>query len=346
MWRQVLRSYWNALRRFTFDRRARGFVLKITGLVVYVVASLVLFGIVVPFWSAEGPAAHLGFQAFILGTGLIAFFIFRRRGARSSQELRFSLTSGRDLLDASIGSEPNSDAFHGYLTERAVILATLVARAGAEIQSQQSGRANHRAGEFARQVQNKLLREQGLWDKLEENERELMRAPGGSWTTDQQAAVVAWCEQLRLLRWVLRVDTVPTPLAQFPGVDFALDMPISRIMSENGVPAPMVHSADVRLEREMAFVYVARVVSELRFRNLIPDSPDLAGWTDSRDAVIGASTDYLVGSKTVGELADGELLQFFGTMCTRVRYLNYLQDQLDNETADSFDDWASRTMNG
>src|SRR5205807_1866755 len=103
-----------------------------------------------------------------------------------------------------------------YLIERATIIASLVRRAASEVHIQ---RSSARAGVITRQIENQLLRRHGLWEKLEQPELEMVSVEDGLWATQQQNGIVEWCEQLRLLRWVLRLDAELMPLEHFPQPD-------------------------------------------------------------------------------------------------------------------------------
>jgi hypothetical protein len=96
-----------------------------------------------------------------------------------------------------------SPEVRSYLEERALIVASLLARGAGEIYL---GRHQVPEGRqvITRQVQNSLLRGAGLWDKLEQPEADLAGAPDGLWTVEQQNYVPVWCEQLRMMRWTSR----------------------------------------------------------------------------------------------------------------------------------------------
>lgn len=192
-----------------------------------------------------------------------------------------------------------------------------------------------------RQIQNGLLRQRRLWGRLERTEAELMASSEGAWTEEQQNEVVVWCEQLRLLRWVLGADAELMPLAHFPGIDFTLANHISRPHGGEDSQDPIMNSWDVRIERDTALEYGARLVSELKARKLIADSPDLEGWADHlREMSVGASTDYVVRSKTVEQLTDEELMYFAVVTVARERYATYLVEQLSADSALSFSEWS------
>ncbi|MDX2149836.1 MAG: hypothetical protein SFV54_03810 [Bryobacteraceae bacterium] len=312
---------------------------------MYVVAYVAVFGIVVPFRSPEGPVWHYGFYGFIFLTGLLAYFLLRRRNAQAHEALTFSLTTGGQTF-AVASTADDKGAIREYLVGRAVILASLISRAAAEICMQRGVNSIDYPEGIMRQVQNGLLRQRRLWGRLERTETELMGASEGSWTEEQQNEVVVWCEQLRLLRWVLGVDAELMPLAHFPAIDFKLANDISRLYGSEEPHRPMMNSWDVRMDRDTALEYAARLVSELKARKLIADSPELEGWAGHlREISPGASTDYVVGAKTVEQLTNEELMYFAVVTAARERYATYLVEQLSADSALSFSEW-SLTLSG
>jgi hypothetical protein len=196
-----------------------------------------------------------------------------------------------------------------------------------------------------RQIQNGFLRERGLWARLEHSEFELASVADGLWNSVQQNQVVDWCEQLRLLRWVLRVDAEIVPLAHFPHLDFLLAVQLLR----DQVPArhgQTVEAWEVRMEREVALQYAARVVSEMKARGHIQDGPDIANWADEfRAKSLGSSADYLAGAKTIADLGDEELRLLGSFAVARERYAAYLAEQLNSTQPFPFSTWQRNQQN-
>jgi len=213
------KSYWIALRRSGKDKRARSISLRITFWLAYLVA-YVLFLVFMEVNTADGQGIwNAVFYAFIFGTGAIAAMLMRRWHRKQDELLNTSLT-GRAPLHPQDFADASAEV-RSYLEERALIIASLLARGASEIYLQ-----HHRIAEgtevVTRQVHNSLLRGAGLWDKLERPEADLATAADGLWSTEQQNDVLTWCEQLRVLRWVFGIDSEPVPLAHFPKLDFSL----------------------------------------------------------------------------------------------------------------------------
>lgn len=193
---------------------------------------------------------------------------------------------------------------------------------------------------MTRQTQNSFLRANYLWQELEQSELELVSAADGQWSDAQIEHVTEWCEQLRLLRWVLGVDAQPTPLAHFPRIDFSLAL---ELLQEKASLARKrtVQPSDLRVQRDIARQYTARVVAELKVRGLIASGPELEGWADEfRAECLGASSDYLAGAKTIADLDNGAL-RLLGTFSVaRQKYASYLIEQLNAVHPFAFSTWT------
>ena len=189
-------------------------------------------------------------------------------------------------------------------------------------------------------MQNALLCENGLWDKLEQAEADLTSAADGRWSLEQQNQVFMWCEQLRLLRWVIGLDSELVPLAHFPALEFSLSREVLRRGRSQSDKA-LLKSWDVRVQRDVAMEYTARVVAEFKGRGLIAASQELEGWADEfRAKSLGDSTDYLAGARTIGELDDGALRRLGSFAAARERYCAYLVDLLNAIQPFPFSTWT------
>ena len=306
------RSYWIALRRTRKDKRARSISLRITFWLAYLVA-YILFLVLVEVNTAAGQRIwNAVFYAFIFGTGTIAAILMRRWNRKQDEFLNTSLTGRAPLHPQDLADV--SPEVRSYLEERALIIASLLARGLSEIYLQ-----HHQIAEgsevVTRQVHNSLLRGTGLWDKLEQSEAGLASAADGLWSVEQQNDVLTWCEQLRVLRWVVGIDSELVPLAHFPTLDFSLSQEVLR----RGSPLttkPLVKPWDVRVQREIATEYTVRAKS------------------------VGDSTDYLAGERTVGDLDDDSLRRLCAFASARERYCAYLVELLNVTQPFSFSTWT------
>jgi hypothetical protein len=321
-WRRSFwKDYWIALRRSREDRRARAFAFKLTLLLAYIVAYL---GWLTYFITSE-PAG-----GWILVVGVLPAFVVRLLMKRSHQRdddaLNFSIVGNvREQIQVAPSKEVSD-----YLAERTFIIATLVLRGSSEVCLR--NRATPVAAPVAtRQTLNRALRENGLWGKLEPAEATLAGAPDGVWPAEQSnpGVVMTWCEQLRLLRWTLRIDAELMPLAHLPKFDISA---AAAILAVGKIPAPggvLLTSADLLVERDIAGQYAARAIAEMHNRRMLKAASEFDGpAAEFREHFLGPSNDLLVGTKTVEELEDSALRQIGIVAVGRSQYCAYLTSQL------------------
>lgn len=299
----------------------------------------VLFvGILVEVWlwlvvpARQGrKVSQMMFDGLMLVTGLLAAGLISRSNRKQSELLNFSITGKLPRQSEDL----DSPSVRHYLETRAAIIASLLARGAGEIYL-----ATHQvpvgAEIVTRQIQNSALRNQGLWEELEPAEKELMIGADGTWTDGHRAAVIGWCEQLRLLRWTLQLDNELVPLAHQPKVDFAIAQ-----MSRKSDSKPMRSTSDLRVERDISIAYVARVIAELTARSLLVENPERQWTKKLRENLLGQSTDYLVGSQTVADLHERELRALGLVANERAKYAGYLVDQLSSPEPLRFQDWCN-----
>lgn len=345
IWRRSFwTDYWIALRRSGKDLRARQLAVRISFLFIYLIAVAIFY--IIPaialyvrdpkegFWTAC-------FYLVIASSGTIVAFLIRRSHRRQDEMLSFSFSERRRPAS----SDVVSPAVHEYLAMRAHIIAAMLVRAGSEIALRNS---QPTAGTvITRQSLNAQLREEGLWDLLESNEGDLMRASDGGWPDDELPQSITWCEQLRLLRWSLGIDSEIAPLAHFPKVDFELGSQVLRIPEASLRTRKVLRSWDLRTERDIAHAYAVRIVAEMDAKGLIADAGAFKdGLTQVRTKSLGASTDLLVGSETIDDLSDSALRVLLSISTARARYASYLMDQSDALTPAPLHIWVEQTHGG
>lgn len=279
----------------------------------------------------------VAFYVFIFASGAFAAALMRRWHTRQNELLNYSLT-GLNRVDFERGCGVSPEV-RTYLAERLMILASLLSRASSEICV---GESQPPAGlaVITRQIQNTLLRENGLWGKLEQIEGDFSSAPDGSWSAEHRQLVFTWCEQLRVLRWVLGLDFELLPLEHFPKLDYSLARSV--VESRKSLAGnPLATSWDIRVQRNLALAYTARVIAELKVRGLISGSPELEGWADElRAKSLGESTDYLAGAMTIADLEDSALRNLALFAAARERYCSYLLELLNSTQPFPFSTWA------
>jgi hypothetical protein len=326
-------SVWIAVQRSGRDKRARALLTQLSvalGYLLWLAATQLLrFH---QSWKEMGPWT-IAFDTAIYGSGVVAFSVIRwvhRKNHPTTLSLAVSPARTDDEVP---GPAPS---IQRYLAERAAILSSLVRRAASEIDLRRSA-ARHEA--TTRSNENQLLRKYCLWEKLESPELNLVCVADGEWTVHQQNDLVEWSEQLRILRWVLRLDSDLVPLEHFPRPDVRL---ASGIADPQRIPAAemnVLNSWDVRSERDLARLYVARIAAELEVRGKYDVVCD--NWArELRDELYGPSNDLLAGAMTISELADDALMLLAVIASARARYSDYLADQLGAEVAIPYTNWA------
>jgi hypothetical protein len=124
-------------------------------------------------------------------------------------------------------------------------------------------------------------------------------------------------------------------------LDFTLSRDLLRQRAFVRQSKEMLRSRDLRLERESALAYTLRVIAEFKGRGVIPDDPKLADWADQlREVSLGASKDFLAGTRTIAELNDESLRMLGTSAAVRERYTAYLVDLLSAENPFSFLTWS------
>lgn len=328
-----IESFWIVLRRVGRDRRARSALFKLSlallsvvGYPAYIVYTCVIGG----RWQGV-------FYAFIFGTGAMAAILMRRWHRKQDEILNYSLTS--KVNPSSNGVFNLSPSVRTYLEDRALIIASLLARGASEVQIHQ--KLNHEAGGvLARQILNGFLREHGLWTKLEPAEVDLASVADGLWTSSQEGCVVTWCEQLRLLRWALGVDPQIVPLWHCPNLDFRVSQDL---LHEGGIVrgrSSQVGPWDIRMQRDVAVEYTARIAAELKVRGTAPTLADVAGWAEElRAKSLGDSVDLVAGARTVAEMTEDGLRLLGSLAIAREQYASFLIEQSGANEPLVFSSW-------
>jgi hypothetical protein len=322
--RSFWKNIWIALLRSPHDARARALIFKLFLALIFVVG----YGCYLAWMFTRDR-----YTIVMLLPGFAGGFLMRGLARRNeSYQADISITRH---LSAELPKLPSAP-LRGYVTDRARIVAALLDRAGTEIYLK-----DHEVPDgseiIARQRQNQLLIKSGTWQKLRRDEADLLSAPDRAWSQEQCNTSLTWCEQIRLLRWTLRIDDEIMPLAHFPPLDFTLAKLPGEIAETD---TPMLLASELRAEREIAKGYLARLVAESASRKLIHSTPQLDKWSaELRSAVSGPSTDFWIGTRTVHDLDDREVSFLLATANARHDYAAYLVALLGSETPLAYTDW-------
>jgi hypothetical protein len=319
------RAYWRdvtiAVRRGRFDQRARARLFKTAAF--FLLAGM---GLALIWLFLDGNPENSTILIALL-PALAAGSWFITRGTREDPV-----------------TLPIPPAIKQYLEDRTVIIAALLSRSGSEIYFE-SHQLPGGQEIITRQILNGKLRDLGLWDKLDPAESAVMSAPDQTWSREQKQQSIAWCEQLRLLRWTLRIDSEVMGLQHAPQIDFSIARQLLEMklpLSSTRYDRPVVLASwDLRAERDKSDFYAARLFAESCSRNLMELVPRIDGLDSLRESNLGPSKDLLVGSKTVEQIDDSEVVRMTLTAWRRGQYAAYLTDVLSNAAARPFADWEA-----
>lgn len=336
-WRVAFwRHYYISLRRSGRDVRARRFAVGVT-----------LFLLVTPIYGwflyrtlyreGGGGSQALVFYAVLLAFALLARYLMVRSHRKQGGLSAISITApGAETSDRG-GSVP--DCVQEYLEARLTIISGLLARGRGESLAPGERRTPTDAM-ASRQVVNTRVRQKGLWEKLEPQEADLLGREGGTWGPEDLLLVLRWSEQLRLLRWVTRMDAEIRPLAHGVALDFGLaTLPDHNHARPQG-KRPLLNSWDVRVERDIALTYLARIAGELHTRGCLDLVLDNNEWVQPfLRQVSGDSLDLWFGVNTIADLSDNGLRLSGAAIAARERYASYLVDLLGAAQPFSFSEW-------
>ena len=340
IWAKELEACWIALRRSKRDRRARGLLLRIVGVLVGLLVYVTFLVILIR-------DAHMSLWAipsylFIYGCAVLILLALRRSYRRQDAFFQHSLLAAPSRAEGASTSEAVQTTVHQCLVEQTIITAALLARAASEYLFK-SNEIPDGVTIVTRRALIENLRKEELWDKLTVEEGDLLRIPDGEWSSEQVHQMAQWCEHLRLLRWVLRIDAQITPLAHFPKTDVSLSGEIVKHGKALFTGKKLLESWDIRVERNIAREYLLRCLIERQSRGSIHAPPEFAEWAvQARVKMAGPSEDMLAGVKEVGELDNNELTFLQLIAAARENFSDYLIDQVTADHPVDFSAWSRK----
>jgi hypothetical protein len=143
----------------------------------------------------------------LLPPALIVAWLIRRSHKRADSTFI-------KLSDVSNKADPKELTAHReQLAGVALVLAAMIDRAGSEALLK-TKKMPEGVEVITRQKLIAMLRSTSRWDAMSSADRELMMFPDGSWDWHQIHDAFRQIEDLRVLRWVLRIDTYLLPIDQ------------------------------------------------------------------------------------------------------------------------------------
>ena len=334
--RRFCKNWWIAYQRSDSDKRARAYVKSTfaTGARLAYLIIVLLLPLLLTFTAADEKSRKSGWIVFV---GMLI--------SLSVNWLYHILKPKPTLLSEALHAkapEPErvNPELEAYLISRLRILATLAVRGSAELLALQ-GKSDANA-EGARIWANTHLRETGLWDLMEPEERDLATRESNGWTIQECSGVPVWCEQLRVLRWVVGIDPELQPLHWIPvqyGEVASLPPDLATVKL---VRAPW----ETRAVRDEAWSYHIRIAAELHHRGLLDPAslnPGAGAELEKiRGNLLGESKDFLIGSQTVSATNSQTLLEINTVAFVRSNYAAYLTELPGEARVISLKDWRQR----
>jgi hypothetical protein len=317
---------WVALRRFPRDRRARRFILVWSGLVAYTVVYLRVF--LAPLFAA---GTHADFKAAIAPLLLAAVMLTCALAARAfyrSNERRNHIPSLLGDPNPKLNSESSEHPATAHeLWRSTCLLAALLQRAGSESAIHTTTIAPGKEIATRRWQRDRLLT-LGLWHDLPAEIRDLLLLPDGHWTEPQRDSVNALHEYLPGLRWALGLNGTLQPLSRLP--TYRGETILATLDTPHPPTLRLAPTWELRTARDESYAYFDRCWLEAVARRIIGlhleahvlnEASRLKAEIDQHNS---ASTDLLVGARTISELDDITLMRMVVTSHRRWDLLDLL----------------------
>ncbi len=213
--------------------------------------------------------------------------------------------------------------------------AVLVDRAGIELMHGNRKADLARAG-IARRRTLDAAKTSGTWDGLQPAEQDLLLSQEGSWDPGEAWSKVLRVEDVRVLRWVLGIDSLLSPL-EFTELDLrpALDITAN---PNRTLGTASLEPADLRPAKMLAGNMLDRLLAEGVWRGFYryPEDETRARLIALADRLReNKSGDLLVGTESVGEASEERIRLVMQTALRRFRVLEavigYLTGPYDSE---------------
>jgi len=320
-----------SLRRAHKDPRARKQLWALAGLILSPFFLLGYVMIVTHDFDKEfvGPAV-VGWLGALIGIALVSWFRSRHPYEKD----------GPVTLDLSprqqIPNPPSlnlSPELHREFAERALLLAVLADRSGSE-RFIQTKILPEGMEVVTRQRHLALLRDRGLYERIGSIERYLLLAADGHWPSETIENMTLMLEPLRILRWVLRVDTFLPTIGAHLIPDYKLSFTLIQDPNLLFTAVKFVEISDLRIALAAADQYLYRCWAEGLQRGLFTaDDPE----NDQRAREYAArlsgneSDDLLLGATIVSKSPDDEIRFATNLSLRRFRTLDWVRSRMYGE---------------
>jgi len=318
------RNLWLTAKRSRTNAPSRRQMLLIAFWLLYVAG----YGLLIrKQYEEAGPWGIVGSAVLLLlGVGVSVFI--RRHNAHAEDS----------FLKLSVRESPAADDLleHGKRLARVLLrTAVLVDRAGGESLYRLGKTPVEHVGICRRRTLD-LARRPELWGGFSREEQDLLMSQEGSWEWEQVWPRVVQAEDVRVLRWVLRMDPVLVPF-DFLEADLSPALEVTA-KPESVAGGECLAAYDLRPEQTVAQAMASRCVGEGLRRGFItevdPEVRDQLRETAERmaadegsDLLIGTQTVARAAQKTVGWIATAAIRR--GWVISAV--IDYLNGPADGE---------------
>lgn len=324
--RQFWRDSWIAFRRAHKDKRARK-QMRLLVTVLVTPAMCFLFVAIVLAAAASAIAGQPGLSAGLMIGSIIAWVRSRSR-SRDAELTR--LFEPEKPAEWAVSPE-----LRKQVAEVALVHAVMADRAGSEgflaVKTLPEG-----LEVTTRRVHVALLKQYGLWDRLDVEAKDLLLRPDGHWE-EGVANRVRWSlEPLRVMRWALRLDEYLPVVGKTLDQDFGMASELVKEPQKLFEGTDVVTRAALETARKAGDHYFQRCAAEGVKRGYFePESEKNAQWSrEYADKMAGKqSEDLLLRTKIVSEADEGTLR--VGTMLSlrRLRMCGWLIEVFSEEKA-------------
>ena len=318
-WRQTGVS----LRRLHKDARARKQLLGVAVLLSAPFLLLLYVG-----WMV-GSGAILALPVVAAVGGGIAIFR-NRKPVEDDGPLTLQLSGNPPQLE--LPPEPSPDLRREF-AELALLHAVLADRAGSE-SFVQTKVLPEGIEVITRRRHLDILRERGLYERVGRTELDLLLRPDGHWAEETIRDVSMLLEPLRLLRWVLRVDSFLPTVGATMVADYKLAANLVRDPQTVFCGQELIEIANLRIAIEAAEAYFYRCWAEGSKRGLydVEDADRKNGLKEYADNLDGnEAEDLLLGTCIVSRADDRAVCLATTLALRRAQVLRWVQGRMYGE---------------
>jgi hypothetical protein len=287
---------WLSLRRAGKDKRARKHLFAL---------SLVVLT----------PVFLIAYLAWLVGTGAIFFVPFVipviwliRRGHKNQDTTTLRIAPAPEPVAAGL-TDAQRRAIRQHLATLAVVYAVFLDRAGSETFLKHNEIPSGKEV-LSRRMHLELLKKIGAWERLAQADREALIEADGNWEWPRINQTALSIEPLRLLRWILQVDSFLPLVGQQMQVDYRL---AHELVVEPGKVLEgraLASVAAMETGRDAARSFLFRCIAELISRGCHEArNEEIRKWaTEASSSMRGnQDEDLLLGEHLVSEASDDEV---------------------------------------